>query len=244
MVIKNNNLKIWMMICLALTTLVVFPAQLSYAATTQTNAQATETCGGGSINMASNVKDSFILSVVTLCLPGIVEKAQTWKAIECQQAKCMYDAVVQGIDPSFCEERRNYAVCSEIMGEIFAFTPLGMIEYFKQKIAEFLANPQAILFGIGMKSLRTTITTACINDPSGSTCTSSWVGPTAVGLALMDLAALESKYEAMKENAPWDEDAVDTAACDSMDEIREELEGIVDYYNEVSQNAANSASSN
>ena len=47
--------------------------------------QVSDTCG-----ILPDVKDSFILSVVTVCLPGVLEKVREWNEIECEAVLCIW----------------------------------------------------------------------------------------------------------------------------------------------------------
>ena len=85
----------------ALILLVLLGSSAVFATDISRQSKAAMFCGGD-----TNVKDSLILSIVTMCLPGIIEKAHEWKQIKCESITCSYDAIKAGLDPSFCKQKR------------------------------------------------------------------------------------------------------------------------------------------
>ena len=152
----TNKLNGFVMVFLALSVMLIIPLNIGsvYGAENQNTytekdnlfdkaatekQSAANMCGG---NLLSNPKDSFVLSALTLCLPGILEKTYEWKYLKCQKIKCMYEAAVKyDMDPSYCAQQYEYSVCKIIVGEVFAMPGLNIIEYFRGMVANILANP-------------------------------------------------------------------------------------------------------
>ncbi|VVB81317.1 Bacterial Ig-like domain (group 3) [uncultured archaeon] len=73
-----------------------------------------------------NIKDSLILSIGCLCLPGIIYNLEKLHQINCFKTVCLYDYVKQqGYPIDFCEEMHDYFVCAYVVGEVFAIIPFA-----------------------------------------------------------------------------------------------------------------------
>lgn len=145
-------------LCLVISTLIVYPLSIPsvYADTPTTRQNIQDTCGG-----PINVRNSFIMSAVTLCLPGLLEKTYEYKQIKCEKAVCYYEAVVNGLDPSFCERQSAYKTCTYFVGEAFALPPMAMFDYLRNALAQALANPIAFVYSAAVLSARGTIGASC-----------------------------------------------------------------------------------
>jgi hypothetical protein len=171
-----------------------------------------------------NVKDSLIMSVVTLCIPGILEKVKEWKEISCEAAVCKYNAIKGGIDPSFCEKQKEYKFCKFVWGEIFSVPPLTIIEMYKDMIKELIANPVGILYGYAVSTARTWLSSAC----PGS-CTGITVGAVATGLFVVDLTGTIQTFEDMAENG-FNGGKTEQNFCEQARDIKIELEEVIETY--------------
>ena len=136
MISYNKFGKVNLILFLVLSLLFVVPLNMNSVLAED---EPTNTCG-----IPTNIKDSLILSVVTLCLPGILEKAQEWKNNKCQLVVCKYNAVLNDLDPAFCDKQDGYRTCKFIVGEIFAIPPFTIVEYIREIVANTLANPIAL----------------------------------------------------------------------------------------------------
>ncbi|NQZ84115.1 MAG: hypothetical protein HRU03_00180 [Nanoarchaeales archaeon] len=178
-----------------------------------------------------NVKDSLILSIVTICIPGILEKVKEFKEISCEAAVCKYNAIIGGIDPTPCEDQKNYKVCKYIWGEIFVIPPLALIEFFKDLIKELIANPVGILYAYGISKLRTTLTAAC-SVPSPA-CKGSTVGILATGLFINDIIGVYQTFEDMAENG-YNGGKVEQNFCEQARDIKKKLiKTVINPYKEL-----------
>ncbi len=233
----NKNIKITFLIWIIITLLFIFPIEIknSYAIfdlkkeslsskeNTHTNADSSALCGG---NSGTNVKSSLILSIITLCLPGVLEKVYEWNQIKCQEITCMYDAVIYDLDPSFCSKTKSYQVCTSIIGEMFAIPPLAILEYFRKLIANILANPVGVLWSVSYYFANKYLI-ACAGK-----CISPIVGPAAIFVGTTNIArAIQDLMDILKNGFSLFDNGEDY--CDRVPEIRAEMEKILATQNMV-----------
>lgn len=109
-------------------------------------------------------RDSLIMSIATLCIPGIIENLQKARAIECQYVVCMKTNIPQGIPAFNCDYQRAVNWCVMVWGEIFQLVPFtdfidGMGTFVKNAISDpvtaiaiifqLTCKPLLALFGVG-----------------------------------------------------------------------------------------------
>jgi hypothetical protein len=187
--------------------------------------QVQNICTGG-----VNVKDSFILSVVTLCLPGILEKIEEKRQIECQAVVCRYESVKFGLDPAYCIDQQAYLTCSVIVGEIFALPPLAMIDYYREGVANVLANPIGVAYGIAVTAARKSVSGSCAAS-GGFLCDVSSNIPLQVAVPLLTVTdalsvvntltgLLENGFESLDDKGYVD-------YCEQLPDIKAEMEEIL-----------------
>ena len=186
--------------------------------TAKTIEDVTNTCG-----TPVNVKDSLIMSVVTICIPGILEKVKEWKEISCEASVCKYNAIKGGVDPSFCEKQKEYKFCKFVWGEIFSVPPLAIIEVYKDMIKNLIANPIGILYGVGTTVARSYLTTC------GTACPSYVTVPTAGFLFVVDVTGVIQTFKDMAENS-FNGGKIDQNYCEQARDIRDELEEVIETY--------------
>lgn len=212
--IKKINLGL----LLALIFSMLFTTPILFAVDTHTVAQKKELCGS---NAGFDVKGSFILSVVTLCLPGVLDKVNDWYQIKCQRIQCMYDSVIADRDPAFCATTEAYGVCTQIIGEMFAIPPMAILEYFRKMIAQILANPKGVAYAAGVAGARYYIQNTCSKSP----CADNYVATAAAFLLTAnDIAAVTQRLKDISENGlvPKKKDY-----CANIPKIAEEMRSIV-----------------
>ncbi len=217
----KNNIKIiasfWIMISLVF--LIPLNMGTTYGAT-QGEVQSS-VCG------ATNIKGSIILSIVTMCLPGILEKTYQYKQIKCEAATCYYNAVKSGLDPSFCSAHEAYKTCTYIVGEAFAIPPMSILEYMRNAIANALANPIGLLWSGATIVARKTVETSCFGKPNSCTFTTNPVYASAtVFLVVTDSMALIQQFKDMFENG-FTKRFETNDKCEGMAEIKTEMEKIL-----------------
>ena len=194
-----------------------------------TRNQLSSTCG---IVPPVGPKSSLIMSVITLCLPGIVEKLMEWKEIKCEEVVCTYEAVKNRLDPSFCEMQASYRTCVFVVGEIFAFPPLSAVEYLRGIISNILANPVGTLFGAVTKQARDFVINRCWIAGSGCNVAISMDVKSAVSIVIVaDTLSVIQTIKDMLENglSGLFGDKPETY-CDRMDEIKSEMQKIINSY--------------
>lgn len=192
-------------------------------------------CGG---SFGTNVKSSWVLSAVTGCLPGILEKTNELREFQCKRVVCTYESVKAGIDPSFCQREYEYNLCKVGVGELFALTPLGMLEYFRNAIANLLENPVGILWGAGKMAAKAIVNADCVLEPSSErpfACT--FISPpfsnpvlqasAAFLIATDSLALAQTLMEMYNQGLSFLNGA--PTYCDQVPEIRKEMEKIIKY---------------
>lgn len=194
-----------------------------------TRQQASNLCTGGD----TNVKDSLVLSIVTLCLPGILEKGMEWRENKCFAAKCYYNAVSNGLDPSFCVAQDDYRTCKYIVGELFALPPMAILEYFKQMITNILANPVGILWSAATKVSRLTVYGSCGPASTGIMCQAAMNMPYGLAtgiLVVTDAISIVNIIMDIFENGIFSTFDGEEDMCEGIDDIREEMEQILGIY--------------
>jgi len=102
---------------------------------------------GRPLDSYMNVKDSLVLSVMTMCIPGIIYGLDKYRQIQCMYADCLQTAVgQQGLPVFACEDQKDYATCKYVIGEIFRVIPYtAFFNYYANLIRDVLSNPFKIL---------------------------------------------------------------------------------------------------
>lgn len=161
----KNKIKTLSILYLVLSLLLIIPIFSAQTTNSQNEynyqkgKKASETCGESA---GTAIKDSLVLSIATLCLPGIIEKVNEHKTILCEEVVCYYEAVKAGLDPTYCAEQKAYKVCEEIVGELFALPGFALLDYFKDLVANILKNPLGAMFSVGVVAARSYVTGTCM----------------------------------------------------------------------------------
>ncbi len=93
-----------------------------------------------------NVKDSFVLSLLGVCIPGIIYNLDKYRQIQCMYAVCLQDNPKTGIPISACEQEKEYATCKYFVGEVFKIVPFtAMFDYYMDAIRRALSDPLGIV---------------------------------------------------------------------------------------------------
>jgi hypothetical protein len=205
----------------------VYDTEISYQGAMTSSARTIEnvenTCG-----TPVNVKDSLIMSIVTLCIPGILEKVKEWNEISCEAVVCKYNAIEGDVDPSFCEKQKEYKFCKYIWGELFSIPPLTIIEMYKDILKELVANPVGILYSYAAKMARIELGVMC--QSKGDSCTGMTVGLTAGFLFIVDITGVIQTFEDMMENG-FDGNKNQQNFCEQARDIKKKMELIITEYN-------------
>ena len=182
-----------------------------------------------------DVKESLILSIGFLCIPGIIDKLIEYREIECEYIMCSYNSIIYNSDDSFnqnfnenCMNYRNYKTCTYVFGEASALPFVKILDNIKKMIYNFLSNPLSVL----VAGYRHHIKTTCFGG--GATvvtdtglCNSFAVGFFSIYLASIDIPLAEKRLRDLTNAAPNFQSG---SSCFQIDEIEEELLKIIEDY--------------
>ena len=99
-----------------------------------------------------NVKDNWILSLLTICLPGIIYNLQKLRGIHCFYIDCLINSVKAGVSTNMCSETKSYQECKYFWGAIFQLIPwLGFYNYILKLIKNAISDPMALI-GVGLSA--------------------------------------------------------------------------------------------
>jgi len=217
----KNNIKLISMLFLSISIIFLFPMQIGnvYGSNVNEASKVSQTCGANA--GVSNVKGSLVLSILTLCLPGILEKVHDYDQITCQKIQCKYNAVKAGIDPTFCAQQAGYQTCVYIVGEMFAIPPMAFVEYVRDFIANILANPVGLAYGVTVKFARKYVESGKAVNPMASA--------SVILLTVTDALALVEQVQDMMENGFFPPGGDEEDYCDGIEDIAKEMQEIVKY---------------
>ena len=163
-----------------------------------------------------NIKDSLILSVACLCLPGIIYNVEKFRQVNCFKAVCLHDYVKeQGYPTSYCNEMKGYLTCALVVGEIFSLIPFAaFFDQLINMVLEVLTDPVALFtLGIGAICMYTCPTEG------------SWAF---IGCALAKTVATVGEavaaYKDVTETKSWLLTPVGDDYCKRMEKIKSEME--------------------
>ncbi len=96
----------------------------------------------------NDIKQSLVLSILCICIPGILNGLMTWRNIECEYIECLYKDSTMNTQLYICDELYSYSMCKYFVGEIFEMLPFAKaLETILQGLADFLKNPLAWILG-------------------------------------------------------------------------------------------------
>ncbi|MFP4423805.1 MAG: hypothetical protein ACLFP2_01085 [Candidatus Woesearchaeota archaeon] len=108
--------------------------------------------GGNAGLSGADKKDSLILSLVFLCIPGIVQKTKELRDMYCYKGSCYIQSMKVNVPQSACDEQFDYMTCNFIVGETMSIVMLifpwgGILKQIMQEIKDMLTDPFSLLFG-------------------------------------------------------------------------------------------------
>ena len=185
-----------------------------------------------------DVKDSFFLSAGSLCLTGVIGKLLQYQEIQCNYVQCAYNAVVYNSEMEYdqtfdskCDAYRSYQTCTYILGELSALPFVGIVEQIRKLIYDSLTNPLSVAISV----LRASVTKLCLGNVAegvvgnkNGKCTSVLAGTSAFFLAIVDYPYIVNRLENLGNSNILDFESV--SSCNSLEEIKEELEKIIGEY--------------
>lgn len=102
------------------------------------------------------VEDSFILSTMTACVPGIIDNLDKINQIECGQQLCLLEVQTGDFkgSASLCSYAHSMQVCGYLGDQLFAIVPFGpMSEQLLGNVGTAIQRPLAIAAGWGLDLL-------------------------------------------------------------------------------------------
>lgn len=92
-------------------------------------------------NLNTDPSGSLLLSIMYLCLPGVIYNLQKARAIDCLYINCLKE-VDAGMPIQLCTSQRGYAYCKFVFGEIFNLIPFtSAITAIGQNVLKALSHP-------------------------------------------------------------------------------------------------------
>lgn len=216
------KIKVFTLLFLMMSLIFIIPINVAsvYSADDGTKREdVAKKCG---ITPPLDVKSSLILSAVLMCLPGILEKIQEYREIQCRKVVCSYEAVKIGVAPTACEREKQFNTCKYIVGEVFAIPPMSIYKYLKQWVANIIANPIGVAWGVTAQLARE-YANACFAKGG---CSTLKEGVLVLFLGFTDITAAIQTFRDISENGFFpDFSGEDT--CEQIEDIEKELKEIV-----------------
>ncbi len=96
------------------------------------------------------LKDNLIISLIGLCVPGIIQNLEKAGQIQCRYVYCLENDVATGIPVDTCEQLRSQMTCKYVFGDLFLgnlplITPLNLVGNMLKKI---LTDPIGVLLNL------------------------------------------------------------------------------------------------
>ncbi len=168
-------------------------------------------------------------SIISLCLPGILVNLDKLEQNQCQKILCEYDMAQKGLTPILCAKEAAYNTCL-ITGEGYDVIEGILIGSLRQNIRQILENP----LGLGIQYIKNQLELAEKGLPcTGPFCTvpqkvrNIILGGFNIAEAIGQIQSLASQLEGLLGGEEQ------KTACEQLEDIRPELEEIVDQYYEV-----------
>ncbi|MBW2993586.1 hypothetical protein KY317_03365 [Candidatus Woesearchaeota archaeon] len=101
-----------------------------------------------------NPYDNLLLSVLTVCIPGIVYNLEKDRQVECRYLYCLEKEVPAGVATiGACDELLRYQKCKYVTGEFFhIFPPTAAVDLLLNKIKSIITDPIG-LFNLALTEL-------------------------------------------------------------------------------------------
>ena len=160
-------------------------------------------------------RDSLLLSLLTFCLPGIIENLQKIRETDCEYMRCMYEDVAQGYDPQLCKNMHNYLMCTQWVGEIFKLIPIAKgLQDVSGTLKGYFKNPGTMMLGIAFP-----VTCWLLCRKGGPGC-----GPCVATMDLIERSKdVYNQIDAMAQGEYWTEWMSGESACDYiMNKLRKD----------------------
>lgn len=112
-----------------------------------------------------NAKDSLVLSLLTICVPGIIYNLQKYREIQCGYINCLEESTATGVPADACDKVKEYQTCKYLYGEIFQIIPFtAFYNYFVGMIKNALSDPFSIV-GVALGATCAQLCTLPTDEP-------------------------------------------------------------------------------
>ena len=173
-----------------------------------------------------NPEDNLMSSIMGLCLSGIIVNLDRLRQNECEKILCEYHAAMEGLSPIACAKQSAYNTCL-ITGQGFDVIEGVLIGALRNNIRQILEDPLA--FGISrVQDILQRQVESCI----GGVCSTPASKTASIALAILEIPNvintiknLISQFQSITQSFQNQENA-----CSRLDEVKEELEGILAQY--------------
>ena len=110
-------------------------------------AQTVKDWTGKDANEYLDVKNSVVLSTVTMCVPGIIYNVEKYRQLECLYGTCLISVKDEESVPlSVCEDQKDYMQCKYFWGEAFrAIPPVAVFNEYAGMVRNTLSDPLSIM---------------------------------------------------------------------------------------------------
>lgn len=95
------------------------------------------------LSTSVNPKESLLVSVYSLCIPGIIHNLDKYAEIQCEYARCLVEDVKKDAKPSICSATKDKQTCTIVVGEgtTFLQTLGGLFTKNINSVAHPVAGP-------------------------------------------------------------------------------------------------------
>lgn len=99
-----------------------------------------------SVRLGRDIKDNMFLSVVGLCVPGMIKALENFRQITCRKIYCYENEVAQGVATvSRCNELASLLTCKYVLGELWYVIPFSKLwDDVMGLFSDLLKNPLAL----------------------------------------------------------------------------------------------------
>jgi len=130
--------------------------------------------------LSSNIpiKENYVLSVLTLCIPGIIYNLEKYRQIQCAYGNCLATYGQSSLPISLCAENKDYAECQYFWGPVFQLVPFSQfLSNLQRLIANIMEDPYLlvdIVLGYLCNAPLAASTQSCMTGPSTTCALTGW----------------------------------------------------------------------
>jgi len=167
-----------------------------------------------------NPRSSIISSILTLCLPGVIENWGKLIEIDCAKFICKYEATKKGLPTDGCDLEAGLQKCVFTVGEATSFIEGPLID----AVRELINNPVGLLLNFGISASRNSLA-SCAPNCGSLLITSGWGILLLIdGPALID--RINGMVESLKNYGKTLENIRKVSVCNQVYDIEKELKSL------------------